>query len=91
MFKLNRLNNLLIYMLLIRKLWPDNSKVLKVKILPMVKVIYNGGNLRCHMAKIPHRGEKTLTNRDGLLPMGPLIDLPCLLIPNFLSWLHLSF
>jgi len=91
MSKVNRLNNLLTHTLPINNLCMDSFKVFKVWILPLVKVICNGGNLRCHMAKIPHCEVKILISKDGLLLMGPPIDLPFLLTLNYLSWLHLSF
>ena len=90
MSKVNRLNSLLTHTLPISNLCLDSFKVFKVRILPMVKEIHNGGNLRFHMAKIPHCGAKILTSRDGLLLMDLPINLPCLLTLNYLSWLHLS-
>lgn len=90
MSKVNRLNSLLTHTLPISNLCLDSFKLFKVKILPMVKVIYNAGSLKCHMAKTPHYGAKIFTSKDGLLHMGPLIDLPCLLTLNHLYWLHSS-
>ena len=88
MSKVNKLNNLLTRTLLISNLWLDSSKVFKVKILPTAKVTYNGGKLKCHMAKTLHYGDKIRTSRDGLLQLDPFIDLQCLSILNFHSWLH---
>lgn len=74
--KVNKLNSLLTPMLLIINLWLDNSKVFKVKILPVVKVIHNGGSLKCHMAKIPHCGGKNPYQRGWAPPYGPAYRPP---------------
>lgn len=88
MSKVNKLNDLLTHMLLISNLWPDSSKVFKVKILPTAKVTYSGGKIKCHVTKNLHYGDNILTNRDGILPLDSLIDLQCLSMLSFHSWLH---
>ena len=65
MSKDNRLNNLLTHMLLISSLWQGSIKATQVKILPTGKVTYSGGNIKCHMDKTLHYGDKILTNKDG--------------------------
>ena len=67
MSKVNRLNNLLTYMLLINNLWLDNFKAFKVKILPTGNVTYSGRKIKCHMDKTLQYGDKIVTSRDELL------------------------
>lgn len=64
---------------------------LKVIILPTGKVTYNGGKINYLMEKILHYGDKILTSKSGPHQLGPLINLKCLSIPNYHSWIRWNF
>lgn len=65
-------------MLLIITLWLDSFKAINAKILPMGRVTYSEGEIKCHMDKIIHYGEKITINKDGLYSLGPLRSDKCL-------------